>query len=88
MQFIAPLGPAGQSPAAEQVGAQSLPVGVVAHVQPLLPGGHAPEQSVSAVQLFGPPPMPPVPPVPPAGALPGRPFMSAGACAATLGVPR
>ena len=38
----------------------SLPMGVVAQPQPLLPGGHAFVQSAFDVHDFGPPPVPPV----------------------------
>jgi len=49
-----PIGPAGQSAAAVQVGAQRIPMGVVAHVHPREPGGHAPVQSAAPVQVRGP----------------------------------
>jgi hypothetical protein len=49
-----PIGPAGQSAAAVQVAAQRIPMGVVAHVHPREPGGHAPVQSAALVQLRGP----------------------------------
>ena len=71
------MGPAGQSEVVVQVGAQVMPIGVDAQVQPREPVGQAPVQSVVDVHARG--PMVPLsggalasPPVPPS---PGGPMV-------------
>ena len=52
---VMPGGAIGQSAVVVQVGTQAMPIGVLLHVQPREPGGHALVQSAVDVQERGPP---------------------------------